>query len=357
MSSLHVPQDISFRQARSVVSSPNAYADSTANSEEQYKPRTTEINQHAPFVTSQHVEDNLPPQVNQTSKPTLQNIAGFHQATGHLPSTVKYRENSLASHMSWPRDKPFREASSGVNSPYAYADSAPNSEEQYKPHTTERDYASRYESQYSVPFGEQEESSQIPNSSGRASIGLFKEYHMHEKIEQPYLTENLQFSPNSFGEENTHCSEVFADDKIKPQDLSQSSSNSMSKLPMETSQGTSRDLGQDKVQHEALDNTAPTHRGRSWTDGATADTSSDQHKRISQPPAEKVPVERVMSNDYHVEVAQHVNKCPVEMNYNSISKYFSGGKKLGEGGFGTVYEGTFMVKIIHTPFHHFVLYN
>lgn len=359
MSYLHVvPQDISLRQAHSVVNSPYTYADSTSNSEGQYKPRTTEINQHTSFVTSQHVEDNLPPQVNQTGQPTLRNIAGFHQATDSLPNTVKYGENSLASHMAYlPQDKPLREASSGVSSPYAYADSTPYPGKQYEPHTTEQDYASRYQSQYSVPFGEQEQSSEkdqsAPNSFSMAS-SLFEEQHVHEKIEQPHLTNHLQSSPNSFGVENTHHNEVLADDKIKPQDLSQSSSNSMSKLPMETSQGTSRDSGQNKVQHEALGNTGSTHRGRSWTDGATTDTSSDQQKRISQPSTEKIPIERVMSNDYHVEVAQHDNKCPVEMNYNSISKYFnSGGKNLGKGGFGIVYEGTIMVDTYPLP----LLYN
>ena len=267
----------------------------------------------------QHVEDNLPPRVNQAGQHTRQNIAGFQQATGSLPSSAKYGESSLASHMPYlPQDKPLREASSGVSSPYAYADSTPYPGKQYEPHTTEQDYASRYQSQYSVPFGEQEQSSQKDQSASNSfsmASSLFKEQHVHEKIEQPHLTIHLQSSPNSFGVENTHHNEALADDKIKPQDLSQSSSNSMSKLPMETSQGSSRDSGQDKAQHEALDNTGPTHRGRSWTDGATTDTSADQQKRISQP-----------------STAQHDNKCPVEMNYNSISKYFnSGGKNLGKG--------------------------
>ena len=354
---LYLPQDILFRQAHSVVSSPHAYADSTPNSEEQYKPRTTEINQHAPFVTSQRVEGNLPPQVNQTGQPTLRNIVGFQQAADSLPNTAsslrtaKYVESSLASHL--PQDKPFRESSSAMNPPYAYADSTPNCEEWYKPRTTEQDSASRYQAQYSVPFGEQEQSSStdesVPNSFSVAS-SLFKEQHVLEKIEQLHLTDHLQSSPNSFGTENTHHKEVLADDKIKSQDQPQSSSNSMSKLPMATSQGISRDSGQDEVQHGVFDNTdRPPHRGSwSWTDGASADTSSDRHQINSQPSAGKVPVERVMSHDYHVEVAQHlINKCPVEMNYNSISKYFkSGGKNLGQGGFGIVYEGTIMVKYL-----------
>ena len=357
----YLPQDISFRQAHPVVSSPYTYVDSTPNSEEQYKHRATEINQHELFLTSQHVEDNLPPQVNQTGQPTHQNIAGFQQATGSLPntasslSTTKYGESSLASHVSHlPQEKPFREASSAVSSSYAYVDSTPNCEEWYKPRTTEQDSDSRYQSQYSVPFGEQEQSSMkdqsAPSVRGNFSTAssLFKEQHVHEKIDQPHLTSHLQSSPNSFGVENTHLKEVLTDDRIKPQDQPQSSSNSMSKLPMATSQGPSRDSSQDEVQHGVLDNTdCQTHRGRSWTDGVSVDTSSDQHKIISQPSAGKVPVERVMSNDYHVEVAQHLNKCPVEMDYNSISEYFnSGGKKLGEGGFGIVYEGTIMVKCI-----------
>ena len=357
----YLPRDISFRQAHPVVNSPYTHVDSTPNSEEQYKHRATEINQHELFLTSQHVEDNLPPQVNQTGQPTHQNIAGFQQATGSLPntasslSTTKYGESSLASHVSHlPQEKPFREASSALSSSYAYVDSTPNCEEWYKPHTTEQDSDSRYQSQYSVPFGEQGQSSPKDQSAPSVRVNFstassrFNEQRVHEKIDQPHLTSHLQSSPNSFSVENTHLKEVLADDRIKPQDQPQSSSDSMSKLPMATNQGPSRDSGQDEVQHGVLDNTdRQTHRDRSWTDGASVDTSSVQHKIISQPCAGKVPVERVMSNDYHVEVAQHLNKCPVEMDYNSISEYFnSGGKKLGEGGFGIVYEGTIMVKYI-----------
>ena len=203
-----------------------------------------------------------------------------------------------------PQEKPpLRQASSEVSSSYAYADSTPSSVEQYKPYTNTQDFASTYQSQYSVPFGEQEEVS------------------------------------------------VHVDDKIEPQDLHvpQSSPNGMS-IQVAASNRTSGDSGQDNAQNGALDNTGRNHRGRSWIDGGViADTRSDQHKRISQPSAEKVPVERVMSNDYHDVPAQHLNtcKCPIEMNYNSISKYFkSGGKNLGKGGFGIVYEGK-MVKYIH----------
>lgn len=239
----------------------------------------------------------------------MRNIAGFQQTTDSLPSTAKYGESSLGSRLPFlPQDKPYRQASSGVSSSYTYAGSTPNSEELYKPCTTEQDSASRYQSQYSVPFGEQEQSSPKDQSSSNQSL------------------------PNSFSTTT---------------DLPQSSSNGMS-IPTTTIQGTSRDSGQDNVQNGALDNTGPTRRGRSWTDGTIADTRSDRHQRISQPSAEKVPVERVLSNDYHDVAAQHlINKCPVEMNYDSVSKYFnSGGKNLGQGGFGIVYEGK-IVKYIH----------
>lgn len=317
------------------------------------------------LAAAQHVTDNRPPQVYQTGRPSLHGNAGFEQATDSLPSTAKYGESSLVRFRPDSlQDKPFGQPSLGVWSPHALQrGSTPNSEEQFKPQTTEQESASKYQSQYSVPFGEQEQSSHVdkeegiaqwegqssPNSFSMANR-LWKEEHVHEKIEQVHLLDHLQSSPNGqIGIENTHYEEVLVDDKIKPQnssDLPQSSSNNMS-IPMETSQGTSADSGQGNAQNGASDDRDPVRRGRSWTDGATADTSSDQHQRISQPCAEKVPVERVMSNDYHIEAAQHLHKCPVEMNYNCISKYFnSGGKNLGEGGFGVVYEGT-MVKYIH----------
>lgn len=349
------------------------------------------------LAAAQHVTDNRPPQVYQTGWPYLHGNAGFEQATDSLPSTAKYGESSLVRFRPDSlQDKPFGQPSLGVWSPHALQrGSTPNSEEQFKPQTTEQESASKYQSQYSVPFGEQEQSSHVdkeegvaqwegqssPNSFSTANR-LWKEEQAHEKIEQIHLSDHLQSSPNSFstanrlwkeeqvhekieqlhlsdhlqsppnsqsGIENTHYEEVLVHDKIKPQnssDLPQSSSNSMS-IPMETSQGTSADSGQGNAQNGASDDRDPVRRGRSWTDGAIADTSSDQHQRISQPCAEKVPVERVMSNDYHIEAAQHLHKCPVEMNYNCISKYFnSGGKNLGEGGFGIVYEGT-MVKYIH----------
>ena len=172
---------------------------------------------------------------------------------------------------------------------------------------------------------------------------------VHGKIDQLNLVDQLQSLPNSFGEESTQeVQRVPKDDETKPQDLSQSSSNEMS-ISMAISQRTSNDSGQDDAQNGVLDNRGSTRRGTSLTDGAIADTRSDRHQRISQPSAEKFPVVRVMSNDSHDAAAQHIiNKCPVEMNYNSISKYFnSGGKNLGEGGFGIVYEGK-MIKYIYT---------
>ena len=224
----------------------------------------------------------------------------------------------------------------------------PNSEEKYKPRATGQDSALGYQSQYSVPYGEQEQSSSnqsLPNSSIMAN----SLQHVHGKIDKVHLTDQLQSSANSFGdgEEKTHyVQEVPIDDENKPQDPSQSLSYDMS-VSMATSQRTS-DSGEEGAQNGVLDNRGPTHRGRSLTDGAIVDTRSDRHQRISQPSAEKVPVERVMSNDDHDAAAQDViKKCPVEMNYKSISKYFnSGGKNLGEGGFGIVYEGK-TVKYIH----------
>lgn len=244
---------------------------------------TGELNKHAPLVASQHVED-----------------------------------------------KPFEQPSSGVSSLNPYASPFPISEEYYRyamRRTTQQDSASRYQPQYSIPFGEEEQSS--PNSHSTADK----------------LLKDPQSSPNSFGVENTGHEELLKDDKIELQtllDLSQSLSSSMS---ISTSQETSRDSGQDNAQNGALDNIDPVRPGRqSWTDGSIPHTSSEQHRNISQPCAEKVPVQRVMSNYYHDEAAQHLNKCPVEMNYNCISKYFNhDGKSLGKGGFGIVYEGK-MVK-------------
>lgn len=246
--------------------------------------------------------------------------------------------------MNFWQDKPFGQQSSGVSLQFAYAGSTPNSDEQYMPQATERHSASSYQPQNSIPFGEQERSSpqdqSSPNSLSTAN-SLLKEQHIHGKIEQQHLSDS-QSSSNSFGMENTHHEELLADDKIKPQnvsDLPQSSSSSMS---ISTSQEMSRESGQDNTQNGALDNRDPVHPVRqSWTDGSIPHTSSQQC-------AEKVPVERVMSNDYHDEAAQHLNKCPVEMNYNCISKYFNhSGKKLGKGGFGIVYEG----KMVKLPVH------
>ena len=248
---------------------------------------TGEINKHAPLVASQHVED-----------------------------------------------KPFEQPSSGVSSLNAYASPFPISEEYYAmPQTTQQHSASRYQAQYSIPFGEEEQSSPKDQSSPNSHSTANK------------LLKDPQSSPNSFGEENTGREELPKDDKIELQtllDLSQSLSSSMSIL---ASQETSRDSGQDNAQNGTLGNGDPVRPGRqSWTDGSIPHTSSEQHKNISQPCAEKVPVERVMSNYYHDEAAQHLNKCPVEMNYNCISKYFNrDGKNLGKGGFGIVYEGK-MVK-------------
>ena len=245
------------------------------------------------------------------------------------------------------QDKPFGQPSSGVSSPYQYAGPTPKSEEQYRPQTTEQDSSSRYQSQNSVPYGEEEQSSpkdqpspnQPPPNSFSPANSLSKEQHVHGKTEQQHLSDP-QSSPSSFGIENTRHKELFTDDKIKPQNVSdppQSPSSSTS-IPMATSQGTSRDSGQDNAPNGALNNGDPVRPGRqSWTDGAILDTSS-------QSCVEKIPVERVMSNDYHDEAAHHLNKCPVEMNYNCISKYFNrGGKNLGKGGFGIVYKGK-MVK-------------
>ena len=65
--------------------------------------------------------------------------------------------------------------------------------------------------------------------------------------------------------------------------------------------------------------------------------------------SEKVPVERAVSVNYDTEVAAHLHqKCPVEMSYNCFTKYFSSknSKILGEGGFGKVYEGTVTVSLL-----------
>lgn len=249
---------------------------------------TGEINKHAPLVPSQHVED-----------------------------------------------RPFQEPSSGVSSLNPYASPFPISEEYYAmPQTTRQNSASRYQPQYSIPFGEEEQSSPNDQSSPNSHRTANK------------LLKGPQSSPNSFGVENTGREELRKDDKIEPQtllDLQQSLSSSMS---ISTSQEASRDSSQDNAQNGALDNRDPVRPGRqSWTDGSIPHTSFERHdNNISQPCAEKVPVQRVMSNYYHDEAAQHLNKCPVEMNYNCISKYFNrDGKNLGKGGFGIVYEGK-MVK-------------
>ena len=73
--------------------------------------------------------------------------------------------------------------------------------------------------------------------------------------------------------------------------------------------------------------------GRSTeTYGSTTTTSSTFVE--SQ---EKVPIENCTATD----LSNTTNlKCPVEMSYKCIKKYFGiGTKELGRGGFGVVYEG------------------
>ena len=83
--------------------------------------------------------------------------------------------------------------------------------------------------------------------------------------------------------------------------------------------------------------TIPPERPR---DDLATNTSFGEHSTIpgSQ---EKVPVERCISTDFHDAGLQCVHqKCPIEMNYNTIKRYFHhGAKELGKGGFGVVYEG------------------
>lgn len=181
----------------------------------------------------------------------------------------------------------------------------PNPMETFKP-PTEQESSWKYYSQPSVPFGQQEQPSTKEDENAQ-----------WEEVQDP-----PQYSQNSL-----YFSSV---------------SNSG-----DTNPGTSQDSGQhigpeNEAQNGVSNSRDDPDRGSSRTDGLTANTSSGQNLRISQSHAEKIPVERVSSNDYDVEAAQHLyQKCPVEMSYNCISRYFnSGGKKLGEGGFGIAYEGT-----------------
>lgn len=280
------------------------------------------------IAASQQVTDNLPPHVHQTGQPSFRGNAGFQQASDSLPNTSTFKESTMAPMSNLMSDKPSGQPSSGVWSPHAHQDSGysttgavpsypvqqclvptvhlaalvhlagstPNPEEQFKT-PAEQESALNYQSQHSVPFGQQEQSSEVNREEENTK---WKD----DKIELVHLPDPLQSSPSSSssGQDNF-------------------SVNSQEK----------------EAQDEALG------RSRSWTDGgSTANTSSDQHQRISQPCAEKVSVERLMSNDFDVEDAQHLHhKCPVEMSYKCISRYFnSGGKNLGKGGFGIVYEGT-----------------
>lgn len=61
-------------------------------------------------------------------------------------------------------------------------------------------------------------------------------------------------------------------------------------------------------------------------------------------PQEKVPVERHISTDFSdAGPCCPQQKIPVEMSYATIKRYFQdGAKKLGQGGFGLVYEGKLM---------------
>ena len=173
----------------------------------------------------------------------------------------------------------------------------PNPKEKFKP-LTEQESAWKYHSQPSVPFGQQEQ-------------------------------------PSTKEDENFQWEEV--------QDRPQYSQNSLYFSSVGTSEDSGQHIGpENEAQNGVSNGRDDPDRGRSRTDGLTANTTSGQNPRISQSHAEKVPVERVSSNDYDVEAAQHLHqKCPVEMSYNCISRYFnSSGKKLGEGGFGIVYSGT-----------------
>ena len=340
------------------------------------------------------VVDNLPPHAYQTGQSSVYGNVSFQQATDSSPNTAAYRENTLPSTSNLQRNNPVAEPSSGAGSPEAFQhsrfftrDSQPSyptqhlsvpTEDQFKI-PSERESAWKYQSQYSVPFGQQEQSSEVhkdeentqwkddkvelvhlpdPLQSTPSSYDLMNtqwaEQKLNDKIKEVNLSDPPQSSPGSFSMENMG-EDIAGHDKIKPgnsSDLPHFSSNS-SRTAMEISGGTSEDKGQDnfsangqekEAQNETLDNSDHTVgrvRSRSQTDGGSTANRSPVH-RNSQPCTEKVPVERVMSNDYDVEDAQHLHhKCPVEMSYKCISRYFnSGGKNLGKGGFGTVYEGT-----------------
>ena len=338
---------------------------------------------------SHQIAHNLLP--HQTGQPSLYGNAGIQHATDSLPNTETYRESRPASVSNLLRDKPSEQPTSEVwpqhanqHSGYSTADAVPsypvqhssflavnqaavvhpagsisNPEEQFKT-PSEQDSAWKYQSQQSVPFGQQEQSSYVNKEEENAQ--------WEEKIEPVQLPDPLQSSPSSFSMINTQCK----DEKVKLVDLSDplhsspSSSNAvmdtqwkddkplgLADLPQsETNQGMSGDSGHNnfsvnsqekEAENGALDSSDhPGGHGRSSTDGGSTANTSSGDQRISQPRAEKVPVERVMSNDIDVEDAQHLHhKCPVEMSYKCISRYFnSGGKNLGKGGFGTVYEGT-----------------
>ena len=359
------------------------------------------------------VVNNLPPHAYRTGQSSLHGNGSFQQATDSSSNTTAYRENPLPSASNLQRDNLITQSSSEVWSPeprrhsefstthaqpsYPVQHSSvpstpanlatglyptsvtPYPEEQFKT-PTEQESAWKYPSQYSVPFGQQEQSPEVhkdeentqwkddkvevvhlpdPLQSIPSSYDLmnsqWEEQKLNDKIKEVNLSDPPQSPPGSFSMENMG-EDIAGHDKIKPgnsSDLPHFSSNS-SRTAMEISGGTSEDKGQDnfsangqekEAQNETLDNSDPTvgrTRSRSQTDGgSTANRSPAHQHRNSQPCTEKVPVERVMSNDYDVEDAQHLHhKCPVEMSYKCISRYFnSGGKNLGEGGFGTVYEG------------------
>ena len=253
-----------------------------------------------------------------------------------------------------------------------------------------------YQPQHSVPFGRQEQSSDIdrekektewdvgdigdklelvhlpdpdldpessPNSFRAASTPHIEE-HLPRMIE-PALYANSQnppeFSPNNqstavdSGETHpvssrtsdlgslpvsSHAQPAGVDDKDHPDQGSLRADSG------QTNPGSSRtsDLSNLAVSSQAQPvgrNKDRPDQGSSRADiSLTASTAnSDQHIRI--PSAEKVPVERVMSINHDAEVALHLHqKCPVEMSYNCITKYFIRGEtQLGKGGFGIVYEG------------------
>ena len=79
---------------------------------------------------------------------------------------------------------------------------------------------------------------------------------------------------------------------------------------------------------------------------ASTSGSSQITRRSS---SEKVPVDGAVSVNYNTEVPAHFHqKCPVEMSYNCVTKYFSHemSSQLGAGGFGKVYKGTVTVSLL-----------